>query len=52
MKETYKPIILKQRAKRLGIAPPKVEGVKIKGGLAKKLLRPMHMLFTEVIIGL
>jgi hypothetical protein len=49
MKETYKPIILKQRAKKLGLpAPAGAEGASIKRALTLKLVRPLHMLSTEV----
>ena len=55
MQETYKPIILKQRAKRLGLEmKPDTAGTngnpvpKSKAHLLLKLARPMHMLFTEV----
>jgi MFS family permease len=52
MKETYKPIILKRRAKKRGYQPP--EGP-AEGGVAaarkaviQQFVKPMHMLFTEV----
>ena len=50
MKETYKPIILAQRAKKLGIPPPQAgpDGAKLKNAVMLKVLRPFHMLFTEV----
>lgn len=47
MKETYKPIILKKRAKKLGLQSD-AEDVDIKRVIALKLVRPLHMLFTEV----
>ena len=50
MKETYKKIILRRRAKRLGIMPPKgptgLEAIKIL--LSVTLVRPLHMLLVEV----
>jgi MFS family permease len=49
MSETYKPIILKQRAKKYGIAPLKdPERPKLKSSFTQKIARPLHMLFTEV----
>jgi MFS family permease len=54
MKETYKKTILQQRAKRLGIEPPKVAGpkgaAKIKFLLTVTLFRPVHMLIFEPIV--
>ncbi|KAF1972765.1 MFS general substrate transporter [Bimuria novae-zelandiae CBS 107.79] len=52
MKETYKPIILKRRAKERGILPKETSGG---GGAVKKtvvqnFLRPMHMLVTEPVV--
>jgi hypothetical protein len=47
MKETYKPIILKQRAKRLGL-PTKAAHKDMKQLIVLKLVRPLHMLSTEV----
>jgi ribosomal protein L34 len=47
MKETYKPIILKQRAKKHGIEPP-ASSQKVTKVLATRILRPFHMLYTEV----
>ncbi|KAH7383974.1 major facilitator superfamily domain-containing protein [Pyrenochaeta sp. MPI-SDFR-AT-0127] len=48
MQETYKPIILQRRAKKLGLSvKPAPGGVDIKRTFALKLARPMHMLFTE-----
>ncbi|GAB7347879.1 hypothetical protein MBLNU459_g5405t1 [Dothideomycetes sp. NU459] len=51
--ESYKKIILKRRAKRLGVAPPPAA----RSGLAEAkfvfkfvVLRPIHMLFTEPIV--
>jgi hypothetical protein len=50
MKETYKPIILKQRAKKSGFTP--VDGQPASGSLKNaiitRLSRPFLMLFTEV----
>lgn len=54
MQETYKKVILKKRAKRLGIAPP--PGSKpspmqmIKVVLTITVFRPIHMLFFEPIV--
>lgn len=48
MKETYKPIILKRRAKKLGLESPVPQGAGLKRTLVLKFARPMHMLFTEV----
>lgn len=52
MKETYKPIILKQRAKKLGIVPPQAgpDSAKLKNAVMLKVLRPFHMLFTEPVV--
>jgi ribosomal protein L34 len=49
MKETYKPIILKQRAKKHGLVlkDDQAEGAKVKNAVMMKVLRPFHMLFTE-----
>lgn len=50
MKETYKPIILKQRAKKHGITPPETpaSNQSVTRILATRILRPFHMLYTEV----
>jgi hypothetical protein len=50
MKETYKPVILKQRAKKHGLVlvNNQLEGAKLKNAVVLKVLRPFHMLFTEV----
>lgn len=51
MRETYKPIILKRRAKKLGITPPQSNhpgASAVKSSLVQNFLRPIHMLFTEV----
>lgn len=52
--ETYKKIILKKRAKRLGIAPPKKTTpsglAAVKFHLVNTLFRPLHMLFVEPIV--
>jgi hypothetical protein len=49
MKETYKPIILKQRTKKHGIVAPDspAQSQKITSVIATRLLRPFHMLYTE-----
>jgi len=53
--ETYKKTILLRRAKRLGLpSPPSVfpnTKAKLKFILAITLFRPVHMLFTEPIVG-
>lgn len=55
MEETYKKIILKNRAKRLGIEPPKQVGpsgvAAIKFLITVTLFRPIHMLLFEPIVG-
>ena len=55
MKETYKKIILQQRAKRLGIPPPPKTGptglAALKFLVTVTLFRPVHMIFTEPIVG-
>lgn len=50
MKETYKPVILKRRAKKHGIetVEDQAKSEKLKNALILKVLRPFHMLFTEV----
>ncbi len=54
MKETYKKIILQNRAKRLSIPPPAKTGpsglAAIKFLLTVTLLRPITMIFTEPIV--
>ncbi|KAF2029571.1 MFS general substrate transporter [Setomelanomma holmii] len=48
MKETYKPQILKNRAKKHGITPPEDPAAsKVKNAVALKVVRPLHMLCTE-----
>ncbi|KAH4821383.1 hypothetical protein HBH61_016510 [Parastagonospora nodorum] len=49
MKETYKPIILKQRAKKHGIELP-ATSQKVTKVLATRILRPFHMLYTEPVV--
>lgn len=55
MKETYKKVILQKRAKRLGIPPPPRNGptglAALKFLLVVTLIRPLHMLATEPIVG-
>ncbi|MCJ1415196.1 hypothetical protein MMC32_001527 [Xylographa parallela] len=55
MKETYKKIILKNRAKRLGIPPPAKTGptgfAAVRVMLVVLLIRPVSMMFTEPIVG-
>jgi ribosomal protein L34 len=50
MKETYKPIILKQRAKKHGMTPLATphSSQKVTKVLATRIMRPFHMLYTEV----
>jgi hypothetical protein len=50
MKETYKPIILNNRAKKSGITPVEngPASGKLKNAIITRLSRPFHMLFTEV----
>jgi hypothetical protein len=53
MKETYKPIILARRAKRLGLDTKSTGnegGAAMKRAVIVGLFRPMHMLATEVLI--
>lgn len=54
MKETYKKIILKNRAKRLNVAPPVQTGptgpAAIKFLITVTLFRPVDMIFTEPIV--
>jgi hypothetical protein len=53
MKETYKPIILARRAKKLGLdtEPTGSPGAAaMKRSIITNLFRPMHMLLTEVCI--
>ncbi len=54
MKETYKKIILQDRAKRLDIAPPAQTGptglAAIKFLITVTLFRPVNMIFTEPIV--
>ena len=55
MKETYKKRILRQRAKKLGVSSPTTAGLSgfaaIKFLLGVTLFRPIHMIFTESIVG-
>lgn len=51
MKETYKPVILARRAKKLGleIKPTGSPGTAaMKRSIITNLFRPLHMLLTEV----
>ncbi|KAL5116646.1 hypothetical protein ACEQ8H_005395 [Pleosporales sp. CAS-2024a] len=52
MKETYKPIILEQRARKLGMTPPRVptKSQSVVKVLATRILRPFHMLYTEPVV--
>ena len=52
MRETYKPIILAKRAKKLGLnvnASSVVGATAMKRSIITNLFRPMHMLVTEVL---
>ena len=55
MKETYKKTILRRRAQKLGIPPPPKTSpsrlASIKFLLRVTLFRPIHMIFTEPIVG-
>jgi len=55
MGETYKKAILEKRAKKLGLEPPKKVGpsgfAAVKFLFTVTLLRPVHMLFFEPIVG-
>lgn len=55
-KETYKKVILQRRAKKLSIpGPPEVQRTPmefVKYFARTQLLRPLHMLFTELIVTL
>lgn len=46
-RETYKPVILQRRAKKLGLPSPVPQGADIKRTLVLKFARPMYMLATE-----
>lgn len=49
MKETYKPVIIKNRAKRRGIELPKpAQSLTVKRSVMMLFVRPLHMLVTEV----
>ncbi|KAH7130283.1 MFS multidrug transporter-like protein [Dendryphion nanum] len=53
MKETYKPVLLKRRAKRAGIAPPKLPAASFSvalGAFAQNFVRPLHMLCIEPVV--
>ncbi|KAF1358460.1 MFS general substrate transporter [Lizonia empirigonia] len=53
MKETYKPIILARRAKRLGLDVKPAGnpgGTAMKRSIITNLFRPMHMLLTEPVV--
>lgn len=54
-RETHKNTIIQRRNKKLGIPPPPSQfpdvGVKLKFLLTVTLFRPLHMLFTEPIVG-
>jgi len=55
IKETYKKIILQKRAERLGIPPPPKTGptgvAALKFLVTVTFFRPVHMIFTEPIVG-
>lgn len=49
MKETFKPVILKNRAKKHGLAVTDDKSIhKMKTAIALKVIRPLHMLVCEV----
>lgn len=52
MKETYKPEILRRRAKRLGVknspAPAAIGAVSAGNAIIQNFVRPVHMLVSEV----
>ncbi|KAF2832692.1 MFS multidrug transporter-like protein [Ophiobolus disseminans] len=49
MKETYKPIILKKRARKHGLKMPDApKGAKMKTAIVVKVVRPLHMLVAEL----
>jgi len=55
MQETFKAKILRSRAKRLGLTPPGDQKSALESAkffLATQLTRPIHMAFTEPIVGL
>ncbi len=56
MRESYKKTVLERRAKRLGIGgpsgPQRSVAQNIQYFMTKTVIRPVHMLFTEPIVGL
>lgn len=50
MRETYKPIILARRAKKLGLTLRETNNSGVKSSLNQNFLRPLHMLFTEPVV--
>lgn len=52
--ETYHPILKRRRAKQLGLPVPKQQPLKARVGmfLTIALIRPLHMMATEPIVGL
>lgn len=55
MRETYKRTILTRRARRLGLAQSSRQPISTQTALhfiTVTLIRPMHMLFTEPVVGL
>ncbi|KAF2871670.1 major facilitator superfamily domain-containing protein [Massariosphaeria phaeospora] len=53
MKETYKPVILARRAKKLGISaekPSAQSSAAVKSSLVQNFIRPLHMLCTEPVV--
>lgn len=56
MSESYKAVLLKRRAKKLGIEPPpemKSSALhSLKYFVTKTISRPIYMMFTEPIVGL
>ena len=56
LRESYKPIVLQQKAKRLGLqgpsGPQRSLGETVKAFLTSTILRPLHMITTEPLVGL
>jgi MFS family permease len=56
MSESYKTVLLKRRAKKLGIEPPpelKLSAIQsMQYFVTKTITRPIHMMLTEPIVGL
>lgn len=52
MKETYKPIILRRRAKARGITVEEAKFPSIQDFVTKLVTRPIHMALLEPVVGL